>query len=377
MRVTIVDLDWYNKVSFLPNPKCMKISSYYKQQQALINFATDSYELKMDYDLMYVVRENYIAGGIPDEINLLSENVLLIGEGLQFYERYVPDIDETMTACRPDYQLYPLLEENKMAKANIVQFFHNGQLLPLIQDYHNAYTKQQVTYVVDKDFWKYDESSIAKCVEKLSKDRNVYFSGGLDLNLIISNKNKSKMLQKIKVDWNVTEVFWKLEENVEELFSFLQKTKGTGSRKIKVPIEYSGNHLKGDSFILKDFYRYLNFAVECKKRKLHIYFISPERKLSTRWFFFEALESWALYNFTNSLVEHMTNMACAAHNVSLTQLLYTQRFWDENTYILMYWFRDYGELMNSLAFKRWGGTEIEKIDIGLIAKRLLIKGERE
>lgn len=231
--------------------------------------------------------------------------------------------------------------------------------------------------MVDKDFWKYNESSIAKCVEKLSKDRNVYFSGGLDLNLIISNKNKSKMLQKIKVDWNVTEVFWKLEENVEELFSFLQKTKGTGSRKIKVPIEYSGNHLKGDSFILKDFYRYLNFAVECKKRKLHIYFISPERKLSTRWFFFEALESWALYNFTNSLVEHMTNMACAAHNVSLTQLLYTQRFWDENTYILMYWFRDYGELMNSLAFKRWGGTEIEKIDIGLIAKRLLIKGERE
>ena len=39
MRVTIVDVEWYRKKSFLPNPKCMKISSYYKQQNAIINFA--------------------------------------------------------------------------------------------------------------------------------------------------------------------------------------------------------------------------------------------------------------------------------------------------------------------------------------------------
>ena len=68
MKVTIVDLDWYNKKSFVPNAKCMKIASYYKQQQAIVNFATNSYELRMDYDKMYVIRENFINGGIPEEI---------------------------------------------------------------------------------------------------------------------------------------------------------------------------------------------------------------------------------------------------------------------------------------------------------------------
>ena len=125
MKVTIVDLDWYSKKSFVPNAKCMKIASYYKQQQAIVNFATNSYELRMDYDKMYVIRENFINGGIPEEIKLLDDKVILIGSGLKFYDRYQEDIDSVMAACRPDYQLYPLTEKNKMSKADVVQFFYN------------------------------------------------------------------------------------------------------------------------------------------------------------------------------------------------------------------------------------------------------------
>lgn len=375
MKITIVDLDWYNKASFLPNPKCMKISSYYKQQQVLVNFATNSYELKMDYDELYVVREKIDSGGIPEEINLLDNHTHLIGEGLKFYERYESDIDSVIAACRPDYQLYPLLEENKMAKADMVQFFHDGKLLPLIQDYHSSYSKKHLTYVLDKDFWRYDEDSLQKCVEKLQKDKNVCFSGGLDLNLIFQNKNKLKMLEKIKVSWDSTEVFWSLEDS-NDLFDFIRKSKGTGTRTIKVPICYSGDHLQQSSFITKDFYRYLKFAIECKQRKLHIKFISPERKLSTRWFFFEYLESWTQYGFTQSLVEFMSRMACLQHNVSFIQLFTTQRFWDDRVYVLMYWFRDYSDIMNALAFRQWGDNTFNFISLHQLAMKLLPKGEK-
>ena len=112
-------------------------------------------------------------------------------EGLKFYDRYVPDIDDVMAACRPDYLLYPLPEENKMANADIVQFFAQGKLLPLMQDYHNTYRKKHYTYVTDKGFWCYDEKDIAKCVEKLKKDKHVKFADGLDLDVILSNKNKT------------------------------------------------------------------------------------------------------------------------------------------------------------------------------------------
>lgn len=204
MKVTIVDLDWYSKKSFVPNAKCMKIASYYRQQQAIVNFATNSYELRMDYDKMYVIRENFINGGIPEEIKLLDDKVILIGSGLKFYDRYQEDIDSVMAACRPDYQLYPLTEENKMSKADVVQFFYNDKLLPQIQDYHSTYHKKHNTYVVDRKFWEYNEADIEKCFEKLKKDKNIYFSGGLDLNIIFQSKNKTKMLQKLNINWEDT-----------------------------------------------------------------------------------------------------------------------------------------------------------------------------
>jgi hypothetical protein len=53
----------------------MKISSFYKQQQAIINFAENSNDLKIKYDKMYVVREDPLSGPFPDEIDLLDETI--------------------------------------------------------------------------------------------------------------------------------------------------------------------------------------------------------------------------------------------------------------------------------------------------------------
>lgn len=152
MRVTIVDLEWYNHTSFVPNPRCMKLSSYHKQKKDTVNFATNVNELLIDYDIMYVVRESILGGGFPEEIDLLDERLQLIGEGLKYYSRYVGDIDDVVAACRPDYLLYPIKDENKMSKANIAQFFSGGKLLPVTQNYKNTYSKVHYTYVTDKGF---------------------------------------------------------------------------------------------------------------------------------------------------------------------------------------------------------------------------------
>lgn len=375
MRITIVDLDWYNKKSFIPNTKCMKIASYYRQQQAIINFATNSYELLMDYDKMYVVRENFIDGGIPEEIKLLDEKVVLIGPGLKFYDRYQKDIDSVMAACRPDYQLYPIKEENKMSKADVVQFFYDDKLLPQIQDYHSAYSKKHYTYVVDKKFWSYSEKDIEKCFEKLKKDKNIYFSGGLDLNVIFQSKSKTEMLQKLNVNWKDTKIIWK-RDNEENFFNFFSKIKKASSILVKIPIEYKYNHLDNSSGIFRDFYEWLKFAVECKKRKIHVRFISPSRFLSPWWFYFESIESWSIYGVYNSYVEHMLFWARVNHNVSDLQLINTTKYWDDNVYLLMYLYRDYGELIDSLGFIQWGDRRYQKIDIERVAKKLLRKGDK-
>ena len=378
MRVTIVDLEWYNHKSFLPNPKCMKISSYHKQLNDLINFALDKYMLQMDYDIMYVVRETIAGGAFPVEIDLLDDRVHLIGEGLKFYDRYVSDIDDVMAACRPDYLLYPLPEENKMANADIVQFFAQGKLLPLMQDYHNTYRKKHYTYVTDKGFWCYDEKDIAKCVEKLKKDKNVKFADGLDLDVILSNKNKLKMLKKLKVDWRGEKVLVTLDTDVKisRFLNFIESIPEAtrASMQITSPMLFSGDHFKIQSQAIRDFHRYFKLVGILKQKRVHLRLIAPPRVLSPLWFYFEDIEGWTTYRPHLSFVEYMTELPCKDHEVDIEYLLNRTLLWsNDSVYRLMYLFRDYPEIVKTTAFIQWDDKVLDDIGLENLAKNLLRK----
>ena len=382
MRVTIVDLEWYNHKSFIPNPKCMKISSYYKQLNALVNFATNSYDLKMDYDKMYVVRESIMGGSFPEEIDLRDEKIVLIGEGLKFYDRYMPDIDDIIAACRPDYLLYPLREENKMANADMVQFFSDGKLLPLIQDYHNTYHKKHYTYVTDKGFWNYAEKDIAKCVEKLKKDKYVVFADGVDLDVILSSKNKLKMLKKLKVDWRDEKVFITLDSDVKisRFLNFIENIpEATRSgMKLSSPIVFSGDHLKSTNTAIRDFHRYFKLIGILKQKRVHLKLIAPPRVLSPFWFYFEDLESWTTYRIYSSFVDFMTELPCKDHSVDAEYLLNKTLLWtNDSVYRLMYLFRDYPDIMYPTAFIEWDEKIRDDFGIEALAKLLLKKGDKK
>ena len=381
MRVTIVDLEWYNRKSFVPNPKCMKISSYYKQLNALVNFALNKFDLLMDYDEMYVVRESLTGGVFPVEIDLLNPNVHLIGEGLKFYERYMKDIDDIMAACRPDYLLYPLREENKMAKADVVQFFADGKLLPDIQDYHNTYGKKHYTYVTDKGFWNYNEKDIAKCVEKLKKDKSIVFADGLDLDVILSNKNKLKMLKKLKVEWRDEKISVTLDNDVK-ISRFLNFLEGVpeaarASMSLSSKMIFSGDHFKQSSLAIRDFHRYFKLVGILKQKRVHLRLIAPPRLLSPLWFYFEDIESWTTYRPHLSFVEFMTELPCKDHDVDIEYLLNRTLIWtNDSVYRMMYLFRDYPEMMSTTAFIQWDERVMEDFGIEKLAKKILQKGDK-
>ena len=98
--------------------------------------------------------------------------------------------------------------------------------------------------------------------------------------------------------------------------------------------------------------------------------------MSPWWFYFESIESWSIYGVYNSYVEHMLFWAQVNHNVSDLQLINTTKYWDDNVYLLMYLYRDYGELIDSLGFIQWGYRRYQKIDIERVAKKLLRKGDK-
>ena len=137
-KITIIDIEWYNGYSKIPKPLCMKLSSYHKQLGDIVNFAETSWQIQLDYDIMYVIREG-TAGTLPKEIPIHNDKVYLIGEGFKYYNRYFKELPLAIDSCRPDYLLYKIDEDNNLTKANIIQFYsRTGVRLPIIQDYHRA-----------------------------------------------------------------------------------------------------------------------------------------------------------------------------------------------------------------------------------------------
>jgi hypothetical protein len=283
MRVTIIDVEWYRKKSFLPNPKCMKISSYYKQKNAIINFPQRDFELKYDYDIMYIVKESIMTDMIHG-VNILDERVHLIGPGLKFYSRYQEDIDQVMAACRPDYLLYPLRNENKMSKANIVQFFYNGKLLQKIQDYHNAYKKSNCTYVIDENFWEYSVEEIKKCYNFLKNDNNIVFKFPINLDSVLNEKSKAEMFTSLKIDFSKNDIICNLNstEKINKFISFAKNLKPSNRKQltVKAIIFFEKNHFEHTSQPIKDLMRYFYFLDEMKRMQINIILQAPPRKES-------------------------------------------------------------------------------------------------
>ena len=183
-KITIIDIEWYNGYSKLPKPLCMKLSSYHKQLGDIINFAETSWQIGLDFDVMYVVREG-TAGTLPKEIPMHNDKVYLIGNGFRYYNRYLKELPTAIDSCRPDYLLYKIDEENNMTKANIIQFYsRDGKRLPLIQDYHRAIKGSKWNLVIDEKFWEHTYEDIAACVQTLKLDKNVVFQHEIKLDNI-------------------------------------------------------------------------------------------------------------------------------------------------------------------------------------------------
>lgn len=375
MRITIVDLEWYNKLQFVPNPKCMKISSFHKQKNDIVTLAQDSYDLTLDYDYMYVVRENISSGSIPESIDLLSEKVFLIGEGLKFYSRYKEDIDEVMAACRPDYLLYPIIKDNVMSRANIVQFFSGGKLLDVFQDYHNTYRNKHYTYVVDRNFWDYSDEDIEKCGKRLEKDKTIVFRDEINLNAVLDSKIKTRILLKMHIDWSKAKfkIVFTNKQTIESFLNFVDKIP-SGKRsfiKVRGEIVYHRDHFDSIIECMRDFSEYFQLLGIMKQKKVNIVVESPERIKSPYWFYFEDLEGWTKNNFHLSFVEYITRWLCYFKEIDLDTLLTNRILWTDDIFRLMYLFRDYPDLMNKIAFLRWDDNSLEYRDYHSLAVELL------
>ena len=360
MRVTILDLDWYNKQSFLPNIKCMKLSSYHIQLGDLVMLAQEEMDLTYQHDIMYVVREGMM-GQIPPKVNVRDPRVKLIGRAFRFYDNYMADINEVQAACRPDYTLYPIKEENKLSKADMVQFYSNDKRLTKIQNFESAYRKAHYTYITDKDFWSKNIEDIKACVNLIKKSKNVAFKEPISLKNLLNRPDVKEIFFSLNYDTKmalpvVNDCSADRNDEVLQFLIDFKKHYPTAKR-LPVYFETIRRAHETSAEAMEDFVKCLQLMEKAKKAEVAIFFKGPDRNLSPFWFYFEELETWSKYGIRSSFVEHMCQTAAFIHQIPIDSLLHIKSKWSTaQIEMLMDLAKFHPDIILRYGFLKWGDT---------------------
>lgn len=373
MRVTIVDLDWYNNLSFVPNPTCMKISSYYKQLGYSVNFALKDFEIMLSYDIIYLVREK-LTGKIPSCINIRDARVRLVGKAFRFYSNYVRELDDAILACRPDYMLYDLPLSNREANNCYVQFYGNNGRLPMIQDYHSAYEKAKDIVVIDENFWSKNIEDVRYCCEILKKERNIVFSKPISLKILAKETKKRKFLLglKLKQMYSCTFVSDFEESDNTEVMEFIKEFRETFPHHVVKPIEFK---IWRPGYEDIDNIQYgLELAKTAKMMEVPIILKAPEREEAALWSYYEDLEAWSRNDFRTSYVDYVAGIQSRISKLEKIVVLEHEIHWSmvpmQNLADIC---RRRWKIVRDYGFLAWGDKTTEYVDL---SKTLRIKGEQ-
>lgn len=372
-KVTIIDVEWYNGYSRLPKPLCMKLSSYHKQLGDIINFAETGWQINLDFDIMYVVREG-TAGTLPKEIPMHNDKVYLIGNGFRYYNRYLKELPTAIDSCRPDYLLYKIDEENNMTKANIIQFYsRNGKRLPLIQDYHRATKGSKWNLVIDEKFWEQTYDDIFACVQLLKQDKNVVFQHEIKLDNIISHPEIENLFLSLDYKRGSSMKLYYGGADWVRLCAFMDKFQTRYSNLAHLPvyvdIPYQYNHAEDPNSGIKDLTNYLSIVTKAKQIKLHIIPRAQDRNKSPFWFYFEEIESWMTYGYQKSFIEWMTLSAQRYHGVGMHTILTTKSKWSTpQIQWLMDLARNYPKELDTYGYIEWGYKKLPKFKFSSVIK---------
>lgn len=351
----------------------MKLSSYHKQLGDLINFAETDWQIKLDFDVMYVVRDG-TAGTLPKEIPMHNDKVYLIGNGFRYYSRYLKELPPAIDSCRPDYLLYKIDEENNMTKANVIQFYsRDGIRLPVIQDYHRATKGSKWNLVIDDNFWGKSYEDILACVKMLRLDRNVVFQKEIELTKIINDPRIEELF--LSLDYKRGSVMRLTYTGTDwtKLGQFMTKFQtrynNLAHQPVYIEIPYKENHADDPSTAIKDLVNYLDIITSAKRINLHIIPKAPSRYQSPFWFYFEEMEYWMTYGYQKSLIEWMTLSAQRYHGVGMHTILTNKTKWSTpQIQWLMDLARNYSDVVEKYGYIEWGLKKLPKFKFSSVIK---------
>jgi hypothetical protein len=187
MTVFILDMDWIFDKNDMPNPDCMRLSSFHKQRGDKVYFVGDMTELAMTYDKLYVFSSSDSTPMLSSKI-MNDERTTLFGT--KFALCGAKKLGTVIMSCRPDYLLYDIKDEksNSYARANFITFFVGNDKIKRRQEWKNTKKGAKRTIVTDDCLWKQKPELIIQCLAELQEERNIAFLNPISLKVLVENK---------------------------------------------------------------------------------------------------------------------------------------------------------------------------------------------
>jgi hypothetical protein len=365
MRISIWDMDWFHKQSFVPNYKAQKISSFHKQKGDIINFIEETEHLTFEYDLLYIIREKKITP-FPPRKYIDKQDCKLIGAEFDFYDNYY-DLTTEMKMVRPDYSLYDVPEKNAYANAHIIQMLDGNRFLPIWQDPKNvAGTTRQKTYIVDDKIWELPQQDLIKYLDIIKDYKDVAFAHPISLKRAMANQ----IWGKFKTLNFQAGTLFKFRNDIgseyEDSRNIINKLKEF--KEIHPHMEVQGfpikaviyDHWKEKDGGIKDLKRLLKITDYAKKNKIHVIIKTPkDRHITPYWFFFDMMEIWTTESPYISYIEMMLLSSVQRTGLSWQDILNNPKKWSvPRVDFLLHVMTKYPEII-SYASRKWGENSID------------------
>lgn len=378
MRISIWDLDWYHKHNFMPNYKAQKISSYYKQKGALVNFIEKEEHIEFEYDFLYILRDKKRTP-MPPSKYIDQENVRLIGSEFKYYSNQF-ELTMEMDMVRPDYLLYDIPEGNAYANAHVLKLMHGRKLLPARQDHVNYHVKYaQKTLVVDEYLWDLEKDELITTLEELISYRNIAFLHPIKLNYVLSDKKVGELFDQLSF-MRGTIIEFRNDydpsfEGSKKVIDLVVKLKEKNAYlKIKpIPIKaIMYNHWKDKAKGIEDLKRLLQIVDYAKEKEADIIIKTPRRRMATPfWYFFDSMEIWTTNYFYLSYIESMVSTRTVRTKEKWFVPINDSAKWSTpRIYFLIHLLAEYPEVILKHGLLK---TKEERLDISLINKEEILK----
>jgi hypothetical protein len=378
MRITIWDMDFFYKFSFKPNITVMKLSSFHKQQEHIINFVNQAEDINYDFDLLYIIREHEMTP-FPPSLLLDHKNTKLMGNEFKIFPNYF-EANMVINMVRPDYSLYQLDEGNIYAGANMIQVLHNKEKLPVRQSEENVKKMgRQLNIITDPLIWKIKEDVLIAVLEELLRYKNIVFEAPIELKAVMSNPLIREKFIRLKfstgVNQRIRNNYGHEFDQAKDIIDLMRDIKDALPHVRLSAVAFKTviyNHWDDLNEGIKDLERCLKIMDYAKANRINIRFQSSSNRLITPfWPFFEPLDIWTEYHRYKSFVQLMLEPARKRQALQWHDILNNPKKWySPRAEFLLHLLINHTSLINQYGLRLWGNHFLPKdqIDIDQISQ---------